>query len=263
MIQLPEIEVSRPITWGPLAFAATSSPGKGNDVPAVPQIPKRVIQDDWEKVEVPEIPKDYLNLNFGDPVAVKLDDSFNLSSVRTVEKTPEPESSTAPPVQAKEVEASMDSDDEVPTRHLDKGKAPLVEEDEEIHNTEAMSDAESMFVRSKYVDRDITSFIASDHVIADNSRPSTPKFSNLPTLQIPPVPEDSAVPVAILSTERLPDFMSGGDIPELSTVAQRIGAYQSRREQMIKTDTGLRAWLLHVQTFRKPDISTRIALRQE
>jgi hypothetical protein len=218
-----------------------------------------VIQDDWEKVEVPEIPKDYLSLNFEDPPEVKLDNSLNLSTVRAVENTPEPGSSSAPPVQAKEVEAraprSMDSDEDIPSRTLDKGKAPLAEEDEQIPNTEAISDAESMFGRSKYVDRDITSFIASDHVIGNHSRPSTPKFANLPTLQIPSVPEEPYVPVSMLSTERLPDFMSGADIPEMSTVAQRIGAYQSRREQMVKADTGLREWLIYVQTIRKADIS--------
>jgi hypothetical protein len=274
VIQLPEIDVSRPITWGPLAFAAASSPGKGQDVPPVPpvppvpQIPKRVIEDDWEKVEVPETLKDYLSLNFEDPAQVKLNDSLNPSTVRVVEKTPEPESSSARQVQAKEVETTppraLDSDEDIHSRNWNKGKAPLVEEEENIPNTEAMSDAESMFARSKYVDRDITSFIASDHVVIGNhSRPATPKFANLPTLQIPTVPEEPHVPVPMLSTERLPDFMSGGDIPEMSTVAQRIGAYQSRREQMVKADTGLREWLLYVQTIRKADISIGITLPEE
>jgi hypothetical protein len=158
----------------------------------------------------------------------------------------------------------MDSDEDIPTRNLDKGKAPLVEEEEHIPNTEAMSDAESMFARSKYVDRDITSFIASEHVVIGNhSRPSTPKFGNLPTLQIPSVPEEPHFPVSMLSTERLPDFMSGADIPEMSTVAQRIGAYQSRREQMVKADTGLREWLIYVQTIRKADISISITRYEE
>jgi hypothetical protein len=270
--RLPELDVLRPITWGPLAFAAdASSPGQGQDVPEVPSLP---VQNNLEKEEIPPIPKDYLRLNFGDQGESRHPEPLDLTSLEVTHETPaqSPESSAPGPSEVipdKEMEATAppasESEHDVPIHKANKGKLPQVDEEEQIPNTEAMSsdgqtDAESI-IRSKYVDRDITSFIASDHVIhntnIDNtSRPSTPRFADLLTLQIPRIPEEPFVPA--FSTETLPDFMSGRDIPEMSTVAQRIGAYQSRREQMIKTDTGLRAWLLHVQTIRKPDLPQRI-----
>jgi hypothetical protein len=48
--------------------------------------------------------------------------------------------------------------------------------------------------------------------------------------------------------------MLGKDIPDMSTVAQRVGAYQHRREQMVKADTGLRGWLLQIQQSRPVSI---------
>ena len=270
-IQLPELDVSRPITWGPLAFAAvSSSPGKGEDVPEVPRLPSR---RNREKVKVPQIPKTVLSLDLGGP---RLDEPLNLNPVNVAKESPirSPESSSrsrSKAIQEKDAEATappVSESDDVPVRDLDKGKPPEIEEEDAILNTEAMScddhtDAESTFIRSKYVDRDITSFITSASANnnrnsnRNSSRPSTPKFANLPTLQIPPVPEESVIPP--LTPEMLPDYMRGSDIPEMSTVAQRIGAYQSRREQMIKADTGLRTWLLHVQTIRKPDLPQRIS----
>ena len=271
VVQLPELDVSRPITWGPLAFAAvSSSPGKGEDVPEVPSLPS---QRDWENVEVPQIPKNVLSLDLGGP---RLDEPLNINPVKVAEESlvRSPESSSrsrSKAIQEKDVEATAPPAselDDVPARDLDKGKSPQIEEEDTILNTETMScdnhtGTESTFIRSKYLDRDITSFITSESANnghnsnRNSSRPLTPKFANLPTLQIPPVPEESIIPP--LTPEMMPDYMSGRDIPEMSTVAQRIGAYQSRREQMIKADTGLRTWLLHVQTIRKPDLPQRIS----
>ena len=146
-------------------------------------------------------------------------------------------------------------------RRLDKGKGKAVYTDENIPNSEAMSsdghtDPESTF-RSKYIDRDITSFISSEHVNMSHSdeRPETPT-DVVPPLQMRTVPEEPSMEP--FSFDYLPAFMSGKDIPEMSSTAQRAGAYQSRREQMIRADTGLRGWLLQVQNSIPTSLPQRI-----
>src|SRR5438046_6673330 len=54
--------------------------------------------------------------------------------------------------------------------------------------------------------------------------------------------------------------MLSKDIPEMSTLAQRVGAYQSRRDQMIRADTGLRGWLVKVQHSIPATVAQRIAI---
>ena len=150
------------------------------------------------------------------------------------------------------VPPESDSEEDIPTRRVDKGKGREIFPEDPITNTEAMSDddhtdPESTSFRSKYMDRDITSFIVPDHVIMSRNKSVPPKPA-LSVLQTQPVPEPLSPPPVAL--DFLPQFMLSKDIPEMSTFAQRIGAYQSRRDQMIRADTGLRGWLLQVQQTR-------------
>jgi hypothetical protein len=107
--------------------------------------------------------------------------------------------------------------------------------------------------RSKYIDRNITSFVTSEAVIRSRRESSPPRVPKL-TLQTQLAPSPASLTSSI-SLDRLPHFMSASDIPDMSTTAQRIGAYQSRREQMLKTDTGLRGWLLQVQQTRPSSVT--------
>jgi hypothetical protein len=77
----------------------------------------------------------------------------------------------------------------------------------------------------------------------------------LAPLQTNPVPAQEST--SRMTMDFLPPFMLGKDIPDMSSVAQRVGAYQTRREQMVKTDTGLRGWLLQWSQSRPSSLPQR------
>ena len=88
------------------------------------------------------------------------------------------------------------------------------------------------------------------------SRHDTRHENTLPPLQTPPLSNE----LQQYSFNYLPSFMLSKDIPDMSSVAQRVGAYQSRREQMIKADSGLRGWLVQVQQSIPPNLPQRTLL---
>ena len=316
-IRLPELDVLRPITWGPLTFAslkdAKKSDGDKSDEVAVVDKSEDVEEEsDWEKVDedeareetsalmtIREAPHEYLEgRQTGEPAvqghtesrAVLMeftgsqqsshpdDNSMETRDVdpsmgpqETVSSVRQPPSEIHEAIDARDVseehmeatappESTSDHDSSI--QHLDKGKNNEVDLEEHIPNTEAMSsdghtDPESTF-RSKYIDRDITSFINPEHVnMSRNDERLEPAREAVPSLRTRTIPEEPSMEP--FSFEYLPAFMLGKDIPEMSTVAQRIGAYQSRRDQMIKADTGLRGWLLQVQ-HSIPNLPQRITI---
>ena len=316
-LRLPELDESRPITWGPLTFesfkdAEKPNADKSDEVVKVDKSEDIEEESDWEKIDRDEareemhavmtsqetphkdlegkqtrelevqshtegidvLPEVIGNQQSSPPAHDSMEirevehSTESQQTVPAVRETPseiheavdtrdvseEPMEATSPP------ESVSDHDS---VRRLDKGKDKEVHGDEHIADTKAMSsvehsDTESTF-RSKYIDRDITSFINPKHVNMSHNdeRPETSR-DYVPPLQMRTVSEEPSIQP--FSIEYLPAFMFAKDIPEMSTVAQRVGAYQSRRDQMIKVDTGLRGWLLQAQHCIPASLPPRITI---
>jgi hypothetical protein len=164
------------------------------------------------------------------------------------------EEKAEPTVTANVPDEYASTDEDEPNDRLEKGKEKEVYSDSSPITPRRLSRGTSIYPdavpRSKYVDRDITSFFVTNVNI-----PATPK-SKLPPIEthpVPPLPSFTVFPL-----DQLPSFMSAQDIPTLSSVAQRVGAYQNRRDQMMKADSGLRGWLLQIQQGRPPSFPQRI-----
>lgn len=281
--RLPELDVSRPITWGPLSFGESERVmGPLEDVEE---------EEDWEKDDEEEsvvepVVKE-MSVKQEEPQIMAegstkeeqgsdedWDNVFETS--KRVSKAPsttiEPDSTEIKP---HETEPEIVKPTEVkPTESVEQVTSPIDPPDKgkekEFPPAETpMSPSSPASIttyphptpRSKYIDRNITSFVTSEAVIRnrrDLSPPPVPKLT-LPALQTNPVPSPASS-THTFSLDYLPHFMSGKDIPEMSTVAQRVGAYQSRREQMIKADTGLRGWLLQIQQTRPLSYPQRTTL---
>lgn len=280
--------MSRPITWGPLAFGQTPQ-----------QTPEKTRMDPLDHVEEESESEWEMEHDDEEVVeeskAVSLPGSYHVDSEEVNETKDEPkkfdeesagiaEGSTqenaligisvapgtvvegqkaTPAVTGNAPDEIASSEEDEPIARLDKGKEKELHSDSSPKTPRPLSTGTSIYPdavpRSKYIDRDITSFFATNVNIPRDSPRSeataTPK-AKLPPLQtqlVPPPPSFSVLPL-----DHLPSFMSAQDIPTLSTVAQRVGAYQSRREQMTRADSGLRGWLLQIQQGRPPSFPQRI-----
>ena len=288
--QLPELDVSRPITWGPLAFGQTpqQSPEKirMNSLDHVDEDSESEWEkehDDEETVEEPKVdtlpgsyPEDLGAAEEAKDEVKKLDEEDVGTVDRESYKSPAARTSAVPDtvVEEKKEEATISgnapdvnasSEEDEPISRLDKGKERETYPDSSPVSPvtpRPLSQGTSIYPdaipRSKYIDRDITSFFATNVNLPRDSPRSeapTPK-SKLPPLQTQPVPSPPSL--TILPLDHLPSFMSAHDIPQLSTVAQRVGAYQNRRDQLMKADSGLRGWLLQIQHGRPPSFPRRI-----
>ena len=273
--QLPELDVSRPFTWGPLAFeqplpnSVKEEPEPVlreeirhlDDVDEEPEPLKEENQcladvdeeedEDWEKVEEEDAREEFPpseerkeSPEQPDRSPPEIPSAQRMSSiVNTAEATAPPESET---------EENADNLADLPDHQTHKSPHP-----DDISNA-ASSDIEGD-LPSKYRDRDITSFIVQSRGLQsrDSDKPMSRDSDKpiLPQLHTNPVPVESSA--QHLTLDFLPPFMLGKDIPEMSTVAQRVGAYQSRREQMVKADTGLGGWLIHMSQSRSPSFPQR------
>jgi hypothetical protein len=323
-LKLPELDVSRPITWGPLAFHEAFL----ERAQRVPSIVEEEEEEEWEReepepVKVEEKEKEVLNeplrktVNEGEgepaedeeeddwenvfeskrastasverthtiednepaavetsipaipplleeSTAVEAEDLLSVeptlppSSMRVAPATPPPVTETETPPVAVEhqyIPPETTQGDPEPTdpplgehEHdtpSERKEREIVQIDSSAANSPASSTAYPNPVsRSKYIDRNITSFLTSEHVIRDESPPPVPRLPPAP-IQFQPTPrEPTTLPVTL---EYLPLYMSAKDIPDMISQTQRIGAYLSRREKMTKADAGLRGWLLQVQ----------------
>ena len=280
--QLPELDmdVSRPITWGPLTFEqALQTPGKEEMDPMPVKEEKERLDDvdeesDWEKVEEEDTREEPLPPSQEEAQEHETEEPPPPAEVAKQPDHEPPEIPDAHPMSAiaddtAEATAPPDSDPEdqdevssLPDHHTHKSPHP------DDASNPASSDIEGDHPTSRYRDRDITSFIIQSRGL--HSRDSEKPMSS--HSDKPPVSRDSdrpvlaplqtnPVPVQESSTRMtmdfLPPFMLGKDIPDMSSVAQRVGAYQSRREQMVNTDTGLRGWLLQWSQSRPSSLPQR------
>ena len=277
---LPELDVSRPITWGPLTFeqAFQTHVKEDTDMPTFEDKKDRLEdvdeESDWEKVEEEEAqeepssppppPEEVSSPHPPDRAAPEIPDAHRISGLiddNTADATAPPDSDPEPDPQQDgqkqddEEQETADNLPDLPEHHTHRSPHP------DDASNPASSDIEGDTHPSRYRDRDITSFIIHSRGLQsrDSEKPAS-RDSDHPTL--PPLQTDP-VPVPVSSTQRLtleflPPFMLGKDILDMTTVAQRVGAYQSRREQMVKTDTGLRAWLLQVNHYRPPSLPQRM-----
>ena len=308
--QLPELDVSRPITWGPLTFPESESMnrvmGPLEDVkeeeneeesPKVehPQITREEMlqgptkmetkeeeeegsDEDWENVfepkrasktpsipvEPPQPPPPPPPVQIGEvskpeeveaPEEATKDPKAIVEEPKTIvepQPEPNPEPEEPPPEPTDEIASLLEDS---PAK--DKGKEKEIPPPETPMPPSSPASS-SIWAhptpRSKYIDRDITSFVTSEAVIRnrrDSSPPPVPKLT-LQTQFEPPAPSIAPPSIAL---DRLPHYLNASDIPDMSSAAQRIGAYQSRREQMLKIDTGLRGWLVQVQQKRPSSAS--------
>ena len=245
-IQLPELDVSKRMTWGPLSF--------GSEEPEIKSPMEQVAEEsDWEDGADDEpIAPDSAQVDDDTarhselPAQIEDEDPSSNIDQDQVNTVPEEE-----PVE----EHAEDEEEEVPAPRLDKGKEPEIYHPPvpTFPEVETSPDAYPIpTARSKFIDRDVTSFLASEaEVIRESPRPQKPK-QILPPIQTQPIPNPATA--RVMKLDHLPQYMFGKDIPDMSTTAQRIGAYQGRREQMIRADTGLRGWLLHIQQNHPPAI---------
>ena len=276
--QLPELEIPRPITWGPLSFGGLG----GEPIPQVPQsytLPEADEESDWEKVEKHEAQEDVPTVDVRNRLVEKLQPDLagvgrSLESRKTGEKgiagstekgasegvtqngdvvreslavghlVEKNDGFANEPVAGTTVERYV-PDEEVRTGRLNKGKEKEIYQDSEPARSVRETSPDPSLYRSKYVDRDITSFFVDS--VNLSARPQTPPPPVPPVQARPNSPHASIQPFAI---DFLPPFMLAKDIPEMSTAAQRVGAYQSRRQQMINTNTGLHSWLLEISQNR-------------
>lgn len=287
-LRLPELDALRPITWGPLAFGETphQTPEKSTHTSPAHQTPLKSVMEpldnvdeesDWEKDDEEIDEENAAQANEGNPQQedesynreqeeMKTDASENVPDLQreeAVQNRYDPEESAGLPRVVEEVNPgpgySSADEEHISKPRVDKGKGKEIYSGETPTSSQPTSPQTFNYPepvpRSKFIDRDITSFFASNVFIsADSPRSQTPK-QTLPPLQTQPVPAPPTTQP--LPLNYLPHFMLGKDIPELSTVAQRVGAYQSRREQMARTDTGLRGWLLQIQQTQPLNLSLR------
>lgn len=292
--ELPELDVLRPMTWGPLVLerppqtppelptlvrgheimhGKVTKEGSTNNEPMdnKPQEDTEIIEDEvmgegandrsaedegqkddeseseWEEVEKEDVEDEpsfqrveeveeskYISMAGGNLVEppTALDDTIK---------------PRAPP------ESESEAEEEISPLALNKGKEKevYVDDPHEALSSDYNTDHDSV-VGSKYINRDITSFI-----VPRKKRNTT----HQPKPSVPPLQTKSDRPPSgnQISLDLLPPFMLSGDIPDMSTVAQRVGAYQSRRDQMLKADTGLLGWLVQIQQKRPPNIPQRMS----
>lgn len=281
IVQLPELDVSRPITWGPLAFGETphQTPEKTRMDP-LGHVDEEESASDWEKehddeaVEEPKaeafpgaFPVDSVDVQVPEDEVKKKNEegrgvverSITDTSAARISAKPYnvvKEQKDTPAVTENAPDEDVLSEEDEPIGTLDKGKQKEIYSDSSSVTPRPLSRDTSIYPeavpRSKFIDRDITSFFMPRD--SPGSEAALPK-AKLPPLQTQPVPPPPSLTVFPL--DHLPSFMSAQDIPTLSTVAQRVGAYQSRRSQMTKADSGLRGWLLQVQQGRPPSFPQR------
>ena len=261
---LPELDVSRPFTWGPLTFEQAEPLKEDQEMPMFEDRREKLEdvdeESDWEKVEEEEAQEEpsssppVTSPKQPDRVAPEIPDAQRMSSLVDDTAPPDSDHEQEPHPADDEDEETADNLPDLPDHHTHKSPHP------DDASNPASSDIEGDTHPSRYRDRDITSFIIQSRGLQsrDSDKPAS-RDSDRPVL--PPL-QTNPVPVPASNTQRmtlefLPPFMLGKDIPDMTTVAQRVGAYQSRREQMVKTDTGLRGWLLEVSHSRPPSLPQR------
>ena len=282
IVQLPELDMSKPITWGPLAFGETpqQTPEKTRMDP-LGHVDEEESESDWEKehnddeaVEKPKaetlpgaFPVDSVDVQVPEDETKKTNEEGKDAVEQSTTDTSAVRTSATPDTVVKEqkdpravTENAPDEDvlseEDAPIGTLDKGKQKELYSDSSPVTPRPLSRDTSIYPeavpRSKFIDRDITSFFMPRD--SPRSEAATLK-AKLPPLQTRPIPPPPSL--TVLPLDHLPSFMSAQDIPTLSTVAQRVGAYQSRRSQITKADSGLRGWLLQVQQGRPPSFPQR------
>jgi hypothetical protein len=284
--KLPELDVGlRPITWGPLSFEESQSTPSAPAAKPLDKVEEEIEVDDSEDTTS----KRTSSIPLATPVENTVEIHDTAGPARAVDDIPIPRNSLASvkeaavddtTVEDAELEESENwvvdnestDEDAVPAPRIDKGKGKEVYRDGDLQTpvlpSEMYPEAQP---RQKFIDRDITSFIANDNVIIqrdyvppkilpaqleESEESSQPRESMQHDAAHQDARGESTTPSTHhFALDYLPDFMLSKDIPDMSTVAQRVGAYQSRRDQMVRADTGLRGWLLQIQQVRPTSIT--------